>query len=115
MLFVFRVVHERAGAAHQEASRRGTPLTVSEIQADKDALRAQFAMSVRRPDIGVEEMRAKTATWHDGVGKHTANSAVFSSRWTKRRRSSSRRARGKRCEKTSVRRMAKILLYITCV
>ncbi|MBL4732618.1 MAG: hypothetical protein JKY82_08490 [Rhizobiaceae bacterium] len=37
------------------------PLTLNEIQADKDQLRAEFAMSTRRLEMSVEELREKAA------------------------------------------------------
>jgi hypothetical protein len=36
-----------------------TPLTAKEIQAEKDQLRAQFAVSVRRLEVNMEQMRLK--------------------------------------------------------
>jgi hypothetical protein len=36
-----------------------TPLTAKEIQAEKDQLRAQFAVSVRRLELNMEQMRLK--------------------------------------------------------
>jgi hypothetical protein len=89
-----------------------TPLTVSEIQADKDALRAQFAMSVRRHEIGMEEMRAKTATWHDGVGKHTANSGRLQLELDKKTTLIFALRAREEVRKNIVQRMAKILLHI---
>ena len=46
-----------------------TPFAVDEIQADKDHLRAQFAMSVRRLELSIEEMRAKTAGHSSDVSR----------------------------------------------
>jgi hypothetical protein len=52
-------VHRRAVRLTKEQLINETPLTAKEIQAEKDQLRAQFALSVRRLEIGMEEMRAK--------------------------------------------------------
>ena len=38
------------------------PLTLNEIQADKDQLRAEFAMSTRRLEMSVEELREKASS-----------------------------------------------------
>ena len=52
-------VHQRAVRLTRQQLTDATPLTAKEIQAEKDQLRAQFAMSVRRLEIGMEDMRAK--------------------------------------------------------
>jgi hypothetical protein len=59
MLLFVPLVHARAVRLTRRQLMDAKPLTTSEIQADKDQLRAQFAMSVRRLEIGMEEMRAK--------------------------------------------------------
>jgi hypothetical protein len=59
MLLFVPLVHARAVRLTRRQLVDAKPLTTSEIQADKDQLRAQFAMSVRRLEIGMEEMRAK--------------------------------------------------------
>ncbi|MES1155191.1 MAG: hypothetical protein ABUL48_02060, partial [Pseudorhodoplanes sp.] len=46
-----------------------TPLSMAEIQADKDQLRAEFAMSTRRLEISVEQMKAKTTSQLAELGK----------------------------------------------
>jgi hypothetical protein len=72
MLLFFSIVHERAVRLTKQCLIEATPLTVNEIQADKDARRAQLAMSVRRLEISMEEVRARTAGRHGEIGKHNA-------------------------------------------
>jgi len=48
-----------------------TPLSMAEIQADKDQLRAEFAMSTRRLELSVEQMKAKTTSQLAEIGKKT--------------------------------------------
>jgi chromosome segregation ATPase len=48
-----------------------TPLSMAEIQADKDQLRAEFAMSTRRLELSVEQMKAKTTSQLAELGKKT--------------------------------------------
>jgi hypothetical protein len=62
MLLFVPLVHERAVRITKRRLADAMPMTSSEIQADKDHLRAEFAMSVRRLEIGMEEMRAKATT-----------------------------------------------------
>jgi hypothetical protein len=61
MLVFVPLIHARAVRLTKQHLDEATPLAINEIQADKDALRAQFAMSVRRLEVGIEEMRAKAA------------------------------------------------------
>jgi hypothetical protein len=65
MLAFFPLIHERAVRITKRHLVEATPMAINEIQVDKDHLRAQFAMSVRRLEVGIEEMRAK-ATGHSG-------------------------------------------------
>jgi chromosome segregation ATPase len=46
-----------------------TPLSMAEIQADKDQLRAEFAMSTRRLEMSVEQLRSKTTGQLADLGK----------------------------------------------
>jgi chromosome segregation ATPase len=46
-----------------------TPMSMAEIHADKDQLRAEFAMSTRRLEMSVEQMKAKTSTQLAEIGK----------------------------------------------
>jgi chromosome segregation ATPase len=48
-----------------------TPLSIAEIRADKDQLRAEFAMSTRRLEMSVEKMKAKTTSQLADLGKKT--------------------------------------------
>lgn len=59
MLPLFALVHERAVRLTRRQISEAAPMTVNEIQADKDHLRAEFAISVRRLEIGMQAMRAK--------------------------------------------------------
>lgn len=69
MLAFFPLIHRRMGRLTRRDTVAGAPVAVNEIQADKDQLRAQFAMSVRRLEINIEEMRAKTVGRHSEVGR----------------------------------------------
>ncbi len=46
-----------------------TPLSMAEIQADKDQLRAEFAMSTRRLEMSVEQLKTKTTSQLAELGK----------------------------------------------
>jgi chromosome segregation ATPase len=61
LLFV-PLVHNRAVRLTRRRPQAATPLSIAEIRADKDQLRAEFAMSTRRLEMSVEQMKAKTTT-----------------------------------------------------
>ena len=63
------VVHARAVRLTMRRLEASTPLSMAEIQADKDQLRAEFAMSTRRLEMSVEHMKAKTTSQLAELGK----------------------------------------------
>jgi predicted RNase H-like nuclease (RuvC/YqgF family) len=65
------LVHGRAVRLTMRRLEAATPLSMAEIQADKDQLRAEFAMSTRRLEMSVEHMKAKTTSQLAELGKKT--------------------------------------------
>src|SRR5438034_7461915 len=63
------LVHARAVRLTMRRLEALTPLSMAEIQADKDQLRAEFAMSTRRLEMSVEQMKAKTTSQLAEIGK----------------------------------------------
>src|SRR5260370_42307062 len=59
-LMIVPLVHNRAVRLTTRRLEAATPLSTAEIQADKDQLRAEFAMSARRPERGVAHRQNKT-------------------------------------------------------
>ena len=53
-LMIVPLVHNRAVRLTTRRLEAATPLSMAEIQADKDQLRAEFAMSARRLEMSVE-------------------------------------------------------------
>jgi chromosome segregation ATPase len=70
LLFV-PLVHNRAVRLTMRRLEAATPLSIAEIRADKDQLRAEFAMSTRRLEMSVEKMKARTTTQLAELGKKT--------------------------------------------
>jgi chromosome segregation ATPase len=70
LLFV-PLVHSRAVRLTMRRLEAATPLSIAEIRADKDQLRAEFAMSTRRLEMSVEQMKAKTTGQLAELGKKT--------------------------------------------
>ena len=52
-------VHHRAVRLTQRRLEDSIPVSLTEIQADRDKLRARFAMSTRRLEVTVEQLEAK--------------------------------------------------------
>jgi chromosome segregation ATPase len=65
------LVHARAVRLTMRRMEAATPLSMAEIQADKDQLRAEFAMSTRRLEMNVEQLKAKTTSQLAEIGKKT--------------------------------------------
>jgi chromosome segregation ATPase len=63
------MVHARAVRLTQRRLEALTPISMAEIHADKDQLRAEFAMSTRRLEMSVDQMKAKTSSQLAEIGK----------------------------------------------
>jgi chromosome segregation ATPase len=70
LLFV-PLVHNRAVRLTTKRLEASTPLSMVEIRADKDHLRAEFAMSTRRLEMTIEELKGKTSAQLAQLGKKT--------------------------------------------
>ncbi len=70
-LLFLPLVHERAVRLTMRRLEAATPLSIAEIRADKDQLRAEFAMSTRRLEMSVEQMKAKSTGQLAELGKKT--------------------------------------------
>jgi len=70
-LMIVPLVHNRAVRLTTRRLEAATPLSMAEIQADKDQLRAEFAMSARRLEMSVEQLKSKTTSQLAELGKKT--------------------------------------------
>jgi len=61
-LVVIPLVHNRAVRLTTRRLEAATPLSMAEIQADKDQLRAEFAMSTRRLEMSVDQLKTKSTS-----------------------------------------------------
>lgn len=68
-LMVVPLVHSRAVRLTTRRMEAATPLSMAEIQADKDQLRAEFAMSARRLEMSVDQLKNKTTSQLAELGK----------------------------------------------
>src|SRR5262249_45439694 len=70
-LVILPLVHARAARLTARRLEAATPVSMAEIQADKDQLRAEFAMSTRRLEMSVDQLKAKTTSQLAELGKKT--------------------------------------------
>src|SRR5206468_12513065 len=68
-LMIVPLVHNRAVRLTTRRLEAATPLSMAEIQADKDQLRAEFAMSTRRLEMSVEQLKNKSTGQLAELGK----------------------------------------------
>jgi chromosome segregation ATPase len=70
-LVIVPLVHARAVRLTRRRLEASIPVSVSEIQADKDQLRAEFAMSTRRLEMSVDQLKTKTTAQLVELGRKT--------------------------------------------
>src|SRR6476620_10513687 len=70
-LMIVLLVHNRAVRLTTRRLEAATPLSMAEIQADKDQLRAEFAMSARRLEMSVDQLKSKSTSQLAELGKKT--------------------------------------------
>src|SRR3981189_3883779 len=68
-LMIVPLVHNRGVRLTTKRMEAATPLSMGEIQADKDQLRAEFAMSTRRLEMSVEQLKNKSTGQLADLGK----------------------------------------------
>src|SRR5262244_180777 len=68
-LGIIPLVHNRAVRLTVRRLEAATPLSMAEIQADKDQLRAEFAMSTRRLEMSVDQLKNKSTNQLAELGK----------------------------------------------
>jgi chromosome segregation ATPase len=71
VLGVIPLVDARAVRLTMRRLEALTPSSMAEVQAEKDLLRAEFAMSTRRLELSLEQMKTKTTTQLVDIGKKT--------------------------------------------
>ena len=68
---VIPLVHARAVRLTMRRLEADNPLSMAEIAAEKDQLRAEFAMTMSRLEMTVEQMKAKTTSQLAEIGRKT--------------------------------------------
>src|SRR6266516_4493080 len=70
-LLFLPAVHNRAVRLTMKRLEASMPLSIAEIRADKDQLRAEFAVSTRRLEMKIERLKAQTTSQLAELGKKT--------------------------------------------
>jgi hypothetical protein len=71
MLLFVPLVHQRAVRLTTRNMVDTIPLAATQIQADKDQLRAQFAMAVRQLEHNIEDLKTRSASQLSQIGRRT--------------------------------------------
>src|SRR5260370_4928789 len=66
---VIPLVHARAVRLTLRRLEASTPISMAELAAEKDQLRAEFAMAMSRLEMTVEQMKAKTTSQLAEIGR----------------------------------------------
>jgi len=112
MLALIPLVHKRAVRLAQRDIVEATPLAINEIQAEKDHLRAQFAMSVRRLEINIDEMRSKAAGHSGEIGRRDLEIYRLNAELDKKKTQIMAMRARDRLRKGIVRRAIRIVAYV---
>jgi hypothetical protein len=70
-LALISVVHQRAVRLTERRLVDAIPMSMLEIRADRDHLRAEFAMSTRRLEMSVEQLKAKATSQLADIARKT--------------------------------------------
>jgi chromosome segregation ATPase len=76
-LVIIPLVHNRATRLTVRRLEAATPLSIAEIQADKDQLRAEFAISTRRLELTVDQLKARSTSQLSELGKKSEAIALL--------------------------------------
>src|SRR5690242_3725349 len=76
-LIIIPLVHNRATRLTVRRLEAATPLSMAEIQADKDHLRAEFAISTRRLELTVDQLKARSTGQLSELSKKSEAIAVL--------------------------------------
>src|SRR4051794_19671234 len=70
-LVLIPLVHDRAVRLTMRRLEATSPLSMAEIQADKDQLRAEFTLSTQWLELTIDQLKAKTTNQLAEIGKNT--------------------------------------------
>ncbi len=76
-LMISPIIWNRAVELTRQKIESSVPLSINEIQADKDQLRAEFAMSTRRLEMSINELREKASIQLIEINRKRDQSAKY--------------------------------------
>src|SRR5262245_8712315 len=106
------LVHNRAVRITARKFLAATPLSYAEMQAQKDLLRAEFAMSMRRVEISAEATKAKAVEQLCEVGNKVAEVHRLKSELAKTATLVKGLKARRRKHGSVTRRVARLMLYL---
>ena len=77
VLMISPTIWNRAVLLTKQKIESSVPLNLNEIQAEKDQLRAEFAMNTRRLEISIDELREKTSEQLIEINRKREEAAKF--------------------------------------
>jgi chromosome segregation ATPase len=77
MLLIMPAIWRRAVRLTKKRIEAATPITLAEFRADKDQLRAEFALSTRRLEMNVEQLRKRLSEQLGDVSRRKSDLAVL--------------------------------------
>src|SRR5262245_27311380 len=112
MVVLIPLVHERAIRLTARKFLAATPLSYAEMQAQKDLLRAEFAMAMRRVELSAEATKAKAVEQLCEVGKKVAEVQHLKSELAKTNALVQGLKARRQAHGSVTRRVARLLLYV---
>lgn len=112
MVALAPLIHERAVRLTTRRLQAATPLTVTEMQVEKDLLRAEFAMSLARLEVAVEDARAKVVEQLSEVGRKSAEIHRLKAELGEAVALARRLQNRTWAQRSVARRVVKLLLYL---
>ena len=88
-------------------------MTASDIQADKDQMRAEFAMSVRRLELGMEKLREKAMVRLTPADKRAAEMNRLQDELDKKAAQIEKLRARAEVRKSVAKRIVKVMLYMS--
>lgn len=76
-LMISPIIWNRAVTLTRQKIENSVPLSINEIQADKDQLRAEFSMSTRRLEMSIDELRDKASEQLIEINRKRDQSAKY--------------------------------------
>jgi len=76
---LFAIAHRRAERLTREQLDSLLPMSVKELEAEKDLLRAEYAVSAQRLESALHDLRAKTTAQQIEIGRHGSTVATLKS------------------------------------